>query len=119
MIPPRSVLAATDFSEGSRAAVTFAACLAKHSHATFHLLHAEDPLLAAAAREAGIDLAGDTRQALQDFVASVRPAADYAPMHHVVCGPAAEVIEQRRLARSPIARSRSPRYPCSCTWPRK
>jgi len=92
MIPPRSILAATDFSEPSRVAVTFAACLAKQCHATFHLLHAEDPLLAAAARHVGIDLTSDTREALQAFIASARPAADYAPMHHVVSGPAAEVI---------------------------
>lgn len=92
MIPPRSILAATDFSDASRAAVTFAACLAKQCHATFHLLHAEDALLAAAARQAGIDLDRDTREALQDFIASAQPAIDYAPMHHVACGPAAEVI---------------------------
>jgi nucleotide-binding universal stress UspA family protein len=92
MVPPRSILAATDFSDASRAAVIFAACLAKHSHATFHLLHAEDPLLAGAARQAGVDLDRETREALQDFIASVPPAGDYAPMHHVVSGPAAELI---------------------------
>ena len=92
MIPPRSILAATDFSEASRAAVTFAACLAKRCHATFHLLHAEDPLLSAAARQAGIDLNRETREALQTFVASARPLADYAPLHHVMSGPAADVI---------------------------
>lgn len=92
MIPPRSILAATDFSEASRVAVMFAACLAKKCHATFHLLHAEDPLLAAAARQAGIDLNQDTREALQGFVAATPPVADYAPMHHVVSGAAADVI---------------------------
>ena len=92
MIPPHNILASTDFSEASRVAVIFAACLAKQCHATFHLLHAEDPLLAAAAQHAGIDLNRDTREALQDFIGAAGPAIDYAPMHHVVCGPAAEAI---------------------------
>lgn len=92
VIPPRSILAATDFSESSRAAVTFAACLANACHAKFHLLHAQDPLLDAAARHAGIDLAAETRDALQEFIASAPAAAQYAPMHHVSCGPAADVI---------------------------
>lgn len=92
MIPPRSILAATDFSEPSRVAATFAACLAKQCHATFHLLHAEDPLLSAAARQEGIDLNHDTREALQAFVAAEKPLADYAPLHHVVTGPATDVI---------------------------
>jgi nucleotide-binding universal stress UspA family protein len=92
MIPPRSILAATDFSEASRVAVTLAACLARHCHASLHLVHAEDPLLGAAARRAGIDLGADTRAALQSFMASIHPASDYAPMHHVVTGPAAESI---------------------------
>ena len=70
----------------------FGACLAKQCHTTFHLLHAEDPLLAAAARQAGVDLHRDTRDALQAFVASMRPVAEYAPMHHVVGGSAADVI---------------------------
>ena len=92
MIPPRSILATTDFSEASRVAVVFAACLAKTCDATFHLLHAEDPLLTAAARLASIDLSADTRAALQEFIGTSRPVIDYAPLHHVVSGPAAEVI---------------------------
>ncbi len=92
MIPPRRILATTDFSAASKTAVTFAACLAKQCRATMHLLHAENPLLAAAAREAGIDLNRETREALQEFMASVAPAGDYAPLHHVVCGPATDVI---------------------------
>lgn len=92
MTPLRSILAATDFSEASRAAAIFAACLAKPLHATFHLLHAEDPLLAAAAHQAGVDLNRETRDALQAFVASMPAVAEYAPLHHVVSGPAADVI---------------------------
>ena len=70
----------------------FAACLAKQCHARFHLLHAEDPLLAAAARQAGVDLSRDTRDALQAFAASTPSVAQYAPLHHVVSGSAADVI---------------------------
>ncbi len=76
MLRPRSILAATDCSDASRIAVTFAACLAKRYHATFHLLHAEDPLLSAAALQEGIDLNRDRREALRAFVASAKPLAD-------------------------------------------
>ena len=51
-IPPRRILAATDFSEGSRVALTFAGRMAKQCHGTLHVLHAEDPLLSAAAGSA-------------------------------------------------------------------
>ena len=64
MIPPRLILAAVDFSESSRAALTFAARLAKHADAALHVIHAQDPLLASAARSAGVDIDGETRAEL-------------------------------------------------------
>src|SRR5688500_5325930 len=90
MFPPRTVLAVVDFSEPSRVALMCAARLARQCHATLHVLHAEDPLLAGAARVAGIDLTTETRDALGAFVQSA--AGDWAPMHHVVTGSAVDVI---------------------------
>src|SRR5690348_456073 len=92
MLPPHSILTTTDFSDASRPAVIFAACLARHCGATLNVLHAEDPLLSAAARRVGVDLNADTRAALQAFVAATPVANEYAPMHHVIAGPSAEVI---------------------------
>jgi nucleotide-binding universal stress UspA family protein len=90
MVPPRVVLAATDFSDSSRVALACAARLAAQCRAALHVLHAEDPLLDDAARAAGIDLPRETRAELQDFVTST-----LGPSHatrHVVTGPAVEVI---------------------------
>jgi nucleotide-binding universal stress UspA family protein len=57
-----------------------------------HVLHAEDPLLAGAARAAGIDLTGETREELAAFMQRAAPAGDGTPKLHVVTGPAVEVI---------------------------
>ena len=92
MFPPRAVLAAVDFSEPSRVALVYAARLARQCNATLHVLHAEDPLLAGAARAAGIDLTSETREELGAFMQSAAPAGDWTPMHHVVIGPAVDVI---------------------------
>ena len=69
MFPPRVVLAAVDFSEPSRVALVCAARLARQCGAELHVLHAEDPLLAEAARAGGVDLAGETRD---ELLASLR-----------------------------------------------
>ena len=92
MIPPRIIVAATDFSEPSRVALVLAARLARHCRAALHVLHAEDPLLAAAADHAGIDLARETKEELQRFIAGARPAAECSPQSHVVAGSAVDVI---------------------------
>ena len=92
MIPPRTILATTDFSEASRAAVGFAARLARHCRAALHIVHAEDPLLAAAARQSGLDLGMQTREELQRLVASAPPAAECAPQLHAPTGAAVETI---------------------------
>ena len=86
MIPPRSILAAVDFSEPSRVALQFATRLARQCGAPLHVLHAEDPLLAAAAKTSGVDLSRETREELARFVESVAmPGA--TPVHyHVVIG---------------------------------
>jgi len=92
MIPPRLVLAAIDFSENSRVGLMLAARLARHCGAALHIVYAEDPLLRAAARQAGIDLARETREELQRFIASAAPAAECAPHIRVEAGSAVDVI---------------------------
>src|SRR5262245_17615985 len=92
MFPPRTVLAAVDFSDPSRVALTCAARMAKQCHAMLHVLHVEDPLLAGAARSAGIDLTAETRSELEAFMQRASPAAEWTPSHHVVAGSPAEAI---------------------------
>lgn len=94
MIPPKRVLAAVDFSDTSRVALTMAARLARQCDAELHVLYAIDPLLAAGARSAGIDLHHESREELGSFVQSAFPAADWAPLHHTAEGHPAEVISK-------------------------
>ena len=62
MIPPRTILAPVDFSDASRVSLEHAARLAARWTATLHVMHAIDPLLAAAAGARHLDLAGTTRR---------------------------------------------------------
>ena len=84
MMPPRSILAAVDFSNTSRDSLEFAARLANQCQAMLHVLHAEDPLLTAAARAAGLDLLHETREELARFTAGTAAARDWTPLHHHV-----------------------------------
>jgi nucleotide-binding universal stress UspA family protein len=86
MIPPTRVLATIDFSESSRVALTMAARLARACRAELVVLHAEDPLIVAAAATKGLDIATDTRKELEAFVASVWPASECQPRSHVING---------------------------------
>jgi universal stress protein A len=93
MMPPRSILAAVDFSEPSRVALEFAARLANQCRASLHVLHVEDPLLAAAAKAHGIDLTRESRDELARFTAASPAARDWTPLHHhVVSGQATSAI---------------------------
>ena len=92
MFPPRAILAAVDFSEPCRVALTCAARLAKQCRAHLHVLHAEDPLLASAAHAKGIDLNAETRAELGAFMLSAFPAGEWTPSHHVVDGAPVEAI---------------------------
>lgn len=92
MFPPRTVLAAVDFSESSRTALSFAARLAKHAAARLHVVHAQDPLLAGAARAAGVDIDVETRAELTTFMQSAAPAGDWSPFQEVVDGSAVAVL---------------------------
>jgi nucleotide-binding universal stress UspA family protein len=91
MIPPRRILAAIDFSDTSRAALDCAARFARQCQSELHVLHAEHPLLDAAADHAGIDLDSETREELERFIAAT-PAVDCSPTMHVAAGTAVEVI---------------------------
>jgi nucleotide-binding universal stress UspA family protein len=90
MIPPTRVLAAIDFSDASRVALTMAARLARQAGAELHVVYAIDPLLAAGAKSAGIDLARESREELQAFTFAA--VAGQTAHHHCVDGPAAAVI---------------------------
>jgi nucleotide-binding universal stress UspA family protein len=92
LIPPRLVLAAVDFSDSSRVALTFAGRLATHFASALHVLHAEDPLLETAARSHGIDLAAETQDELATFVKSSPPADRCNPVFHSIAGAPASVI---------------------------
>ena len=92
MIPPRVVLAAVDFSESSRTALTFAARLARHADARLHVVHAQDPLLAHAARAAGVDIDAETRAELTAFMQRAPPAGDWSPFQEVADGTAVGVL---------------------------
>jgi len=92
MIPPRTILAAVSFSDTSRVALVLAARLARHCGAELHVLHAEDSLLHAAANHAGIDLARETHDELQRFMAGAWPTAQCSPQSHVIAGAAVDVI---------------------------
>jgi nucleotide-binding universal stress UspA family protein len=92
MFPPRTVLAAVDFSDSSRVALTFAARFAKHVGAVLHMLYAEDPMLVAAAAARGVDLTRETNDELVIFAKSVGLVGAARPVVHVVTGPPSQVI---------------------------
>jgi nucleotide-binding universal stress UspA family protein len=92
MIPPRTILAAIDFSDTSRAALVLAARMARHCRSALHVVHVDHPLLDAAASRAGIDLARETTDEMERFVATASPAGECAPQLHVVTGAAVEAI---------------------------
>ncbi len=92
MLPPTRILAAIDFSEPSRTALDFAARLAVQCAAELHVMHAEDPLLAAAARSRGLDLATESREALRAFIADTWPARAGNASVHVIDGDAVHSV---------------------------
>jgi nucleotide-binding universal stress UspA family protein len=90
MFPPGRILVAVDFSDCSRVALNAAGRLAAQCDAELIVLHALDPLLAEAARAAGVDLAADTQLELTRFVHSAVASPDVRRL--VVDGPAADTI---------------------------
>lgn len=92
MFPPRLILVAVDFSEGSRAALAVAARLARQWSAPLHVVHAQDPLLDSAARTRGMDLPEEAGNELSAFTAAALDGSDLAVTEHVLVGRAADVI---------------------------
>jgi len=92
MFPPARILTAVDFSEPSRTALAFAARLAVQCSAELHVMHAEDPLLSAAARRRGIDLAAESREALRAFTTDTWPASQCQARFHVIEGEAVPTV---------------------------
>lgn len=92
MIPPRLILAPVDFSDCSRVSLAFAARLAQQCRAELHVLHAESPLLEAAARAQSIDLPGQAHLELRAFVDTTVSATGEKPRYRVVSGSAPEAI---------------------------
>jgi nucleotide-binding universal stress UspA family protein len=92
VLPPTRILAAIDFSDASRVALTMAARFARQCRAKLHVLYAQDPLLSAAAEARTIPLAAETEREIERFVASAWPAAECAPSLHVTTGPPVAVI---------------------------
>lgn len=92
MIPARTILAPIDFSEASRGSLHCAARLARRWNATLHVMHALDPLLAAAAQTRHLDLFAGTRDELTSFCAGAGLPDDVVPVLHVAVGAAAGTI---------------------------
>ena len=70
-----------------------AARLARHCDAELHVVHAEDPLLSAAAVRAGRDLTAELREELDRFVRGATPSG-MPTCHHVATGAPVLVIGQ-------------------------
>lgn len=92
MFPPRTVLAAVDFSEPSRTALACAARFARQCRAELHVLHAQEADVSAAVAAQHRDLAAETREELRAFTSAVLPGGAPPPVHHVVVGPPTDVI---------------------------
>lgn len=93
MAPPRTILVAVDFSEGSRAALRFAARLARHCHSVLHVLHAPPPTLDAALLRQGRHLIEETGDELRRLITAAWPAPTCHPRLNIVAGDnAADVI---------------------------
>lgn len=92
MIPPKRVLVGVDFSECSRTALAFAARLTRQVGGDLDVLHVQDPMLTAAARTAGINLAAESAEELRHFIQSTPPANDAHPETFVICGTPGTVL---------------------------
>jgi nucleotide-binding universal stress UspA family protein len=92
MIPAKRILVGVDFSEPSRTALAFAARLALHGGGELDVLHVQDPLLMAAARNAGIDLRAESGEELKRFIHDTLPAEACRPDTFVLCGTPGKVL---------------------------
>jgi len=98
-MPPRTILAATDFSTASISALAYAARLASYCRATLHVLHVENASPGAAPGHTAIDLSDRTRREFQRVIAAAAPDVDCSLYVHAMTGPPAEVILEVARAR--------------------
>lgn len=89
---PSRVLAAVDFSDCSINALKVAAALARHCGAELHLLYAIDPALAAAARDAHVNLESEATEELKTCLSHTSAGSEPPPRLHLIEGEAAQVI---------------------------
>lgn len=92
MMPPARVLAAVDFSEASRTALSCAARLARHCGGELHIVHVPPLLLNAPAFELGTAFAAEISDDLRAFVNTTASVAAAHPRCHIVVGETARVI---------------------------
>jgi nucleotide-binding universal stress UspA family protein len=92
MMPPRTILAATDFSPASISGLAYAARLASYCRAALHVLHVEDPGPGAASEHHEIDVSDRTRREFQRVIAAAAPDAGCSLYVHAMTGSPADVI---------------------------
>jgi nucleotide-binding universal stress UspA family protein len=91
MLPSHTIVAPVDFSDASRASLHCAARLAHRWHASLHVVHVLDTLLATAAQTRHLDVVSGTREELETFCRDT-PLAGVVPTLHVVVGSPADAI---------------------------
>jgi nucleotide-binding universal stress UspA family protein len=92
MMPPTRVLAAVDFSDTSRTALSCAARLARHCEGELHIVHVPPLFLTASAFGLSTAFAAEIYDDLRAFVNATPCAALTHPKCHVVVGETARVI---------------------------
>ena len=117
MMPLGHVLAAVDFSPGSRAALPFADRLAKQCGAQLHLLHAIAPCLMSAANAAGTDLPADIREELQILLGASTSRPVGTACYHAVAGEAGDVIMHTAAREGADLIVLGTRGSSPCEWP--
>jgi nucleotide-binding universal stress UspA family protein len=99
MMPPRTILAATDFSDASIKALAFAARLANHCRAPLHVLHVEGSGAGAVPGQSSVDVSERTRREMERVIAAAAPDSGCALYVHTLIGSPAEVILETARAR--------------------
>ena len=103
--PPRSILCPVDFSAASRAALQHAHALAARFDASVAILHVEDPLLAQAARAAGVRVPR-AEEALRRFGGRTGAAAGKSPRDPALIvssgDPAEEILKSAAAVRADL-----------------
>jgi nucleotide-binding universal stress UspA family protein len=103
LMPPRTILAATDFSHASVKALAFAARLANHCRAPLHVLHVEDAGPGATPGQSSVDLSDRTRREMQRVIAAASADAGCALHVHTMIGsPAAVILEAARARHADV-----------------